>query len=143
MIEFSVIGKVRGKPRPRLTRDGHAYTPQEGREYERQIRAAFCEAIADEQGAGPLFPMGISVKLRVMAYHKIPAYVRSPSVRRRMAEGLIPCIHKPDIDNVLKAVADALNGVAYEDDRQITYIIAHRRWTEGEERLEVEVAEDK
>lgn len=27
---------------------------------------------------------------------------------------------KPDIDNVSKAVLDALNGVAYDDDKQVT-----------------------
>ena len=27
---------------------------------------------------------------------------------------------KPDIDNILKVVLDGLNGIAYEDDKQVT-----------------------
>ena len=49
MISFIVEGKPEGKPRPRLTRDGHAYTPKSGREYEQRIRAAWLQASEDER----------------------------------------------------------------------------------------------
>ena len=29
---------------------------------------------------------------------------------------------KPDIDNILKVVLDGLNGIAYEDDKQVTIV---------------------
>lgn len=34
------------------------------------------------------------------------------------------CKSRQDLDNVLKAAIDSLNGVAYKDDKQITMIIA-------------------
>ena len=37
---------------------------------------------------------------------------------------------KPDIDNAIKAIADALNGVAYYDDSQIVYIEATKHYAE-------------
>lgn len=35
-----------------------------------------------------------------------------------------------DIDNLAKAVFDALNGVAYDDDKQIAFFQAHKRWVD-------------
>jgi Holliday junction resolvase RusA-like endonuclease len=47
-------------------------------------------------------------------------------------------LHRRDLDNVVKAVCDGLNGVAYADDCQVTSIKAER--VQGsEERAEVEV----
>ena len=33
-----------------------------------------------------------------------------------------------DIDNLAKAIFDALNGLAYDDDKQIAFVQAHKRW---------------
>lgn len=37
---------------------------------------------------------------------------------------------KPDIDNLIKGVLDGLNGIAYEDDKQITCIQAQKSYGE-------------
>lgn len=37
---------------------------------------------------------------------------------------------KPDIDNVIKVIADALNGVAYDDDKQIIDVSARKVYSE-------------
>lgn len=50
------------------------------------------------------------------------------SKRREMANA--PCMVKPDCDNIAKAVLDALNGVAYHDDAQVTRVSIEKRWTE-------------
>ena len=44
-----------------------------------------------------------------------------------------------DLDNALKVALDALNGIAYGDDKQICRIVAERRAPHGEARLEVEI----
>ena len=38
---------------------------------------------------------------------------------------------KPDLDNFLKLLLDALNGLAFADDAQITTTIVKKRWTPG------------
>lgn len=49
---------------------------------------------------------------------------------------------KPDCDNVGKIVLDALNGVAYDDDGQVTclLVVKHDR-TRTDERIEVSIGE--
>lgn len=53
-------------------------------------------------------------------------YVRPKSMtkaKRLMAQrGILRPVVKPDIDNVAKAILDALNGVAFPDDRQIVQL---------------------
>lgn len=44
-----------------------------------------------------------------------------------------------DLDNLLKAVLDACNGIAYQDDDQVTEIHAHRYDDKRSPRVEVHV----
>lgn len=37
-------------------------------------------------------------------------------------------VKKPDVDNLSKAVGDALNGIAYNDDSQIVRLTAHKQY---------------
>ena len=43
-----------------------------------------------------------------------------------MVAGLIHPTKKPDADNIAKIIMDALNGVAYEDDRQVVELIVRK-----------------
>lgn len=123
-VAFTVPGAPQGKGRPRLsTRGGfaRAYTPAKTRSYESQIAAAAIDAGA-ERINGP-------VELCVSAFHEIP---RSWSrVKRAQAiDGTIrPTGPRDDLDNCLKAVGDALNGIAYADDGQVVEIIASRHYS--------------
>ena len=48
---------------------------------------------------------------------------------------------KADADNIAKAVCDALNGIAYKDDKQIVSLTVLKVWTDGIERVEVDISE--
>ena len=49
---------------------------------------------------------------------------------------------KPDADNIAKAVCDALNGIAYKDDKQINCLTVDKVWADDEiERIEIDVEE--
>lgn len=78
------------------------------------------------------------------AYFQIP---KSYTKGKRLA-----CQHninrpakKPDIDNVLKAVMDALNGAAYVDDKQVVSVTCRKYYAaDGEGYIKVNVVrEDK
>ena len=87
-----------GKGRPRVTRQGRAYTPKATRDWEQAAAAVLACAWA---GAGP-----IDTPCEVL----IRAYKRRPKHYRKSGAGAGPlwAPKKPDIDNVAKAVLDAL-----------------------------------
>lgn len=65
-------------------------------------------------------------------YFSIP---KSYSKKRRTncINGIEKPNKKPDIDNVLKNVLDALNKFAYEDDTQVISVVCQKYYTEEEE----------
>lgn len=112
-IMFSVPGEPTGKGRPRMTKQGHTYTPQKTVEYENLVRQEYLRRYCDTK-----FEAGIPLDARIVAYYAIP---KSASKKKRamMLSGQIRPMKKPDGDNVVKSILDALNGVAYHDDAQV------------------------
>lgn len=115
-ILFNVPGHPQGKGRPRFVRaTGRTYTPEQTRNYEGMIRLAAETAMA---GRGPIKR---PVALAMAAVFGVPK--RFPRARREAAlsGGEFPA-KRPDIDNVVKAATDAMNGVVYRDDAQIVSV---------------------
>lgn len=135
-IKFTVWGEPQGKARPRFTRMGRTYTPKKTVDYENEIREKFRENCGRLKN-----PLTENLKLIVHAYFE-PAESYSKSKKEKCLANMILPNKKPDIDNILKAVMDALNKVAYEDDKQITYCIMKKRYSRGA-RIDVEISEDK
>lgn len=108
------------KGRPRVTKKGHAYTPQKTRDYEKLISEYYKENTTDfYEGA---------VKISLVFYMPIPKSV-SKKKREMMSSGEIRCTtHTGDIDNLCKAVTDSLNGIAYTDDCLITELRAKKKY---------------
>lgn len=130
MVMFSVLGRPQGKGRPRFSRrSGTVYTPKKTMEYEEKIRQAYLEA-GGKKYASPIVVI-------VNAYFLVPASW-SKSIRRSALNGVFRPGKRPDIDNILKAVMDALNGVAYLDDKQVIECYCTKRYAE-EEKIQVSV----
>lgn len=111
-IKFNIPGEPIGKGRPKFTRSGIVYTPRKTKEYE-ELTALQYRAAAKGKSFG-----NEAVLMAVTAYYSIP---KSWTVKKRAAaenDEIRPTV-KPDGDNVLKALADGLNGIAFEDDKQI------------------------
>ena len=116
-MTFTIEGQPQGKGRPRFTKNGHAFTPQATRDYENLIAESFKAA------GGELFDGYVCVN--ISAFYKIPQ--ATTKVKRGMIErGFLKPAVKPDIDNVLKVVLDALNGVAYKDDSRVVSVTARK-----------------
>lgn len=123
-VTFTVPGKPQGKGRPRASRDGHMYTPKKTREYETLI------AMCYRMKGGKLFEGYI--QLDITALYPLPKSMSKADKQRAVLGELLPD-KKPDGDNIEKAVADALNGVAYEDDRQIVSASWKKRYAPDSE----------
>ena len=104
-----VANLIPNKRRPRVThRGGFAkiYTPAETVLEEKVIASVY---------KGELYTC--PVRLIVHTYKALPKSRPKRIERERDTS-------TPDIDNIIKAIMDALNGVAYKDDRQVVEVHA-------------------
>lgn len=124
ILRFTVEGKPVGKARPRFTRRGFAYTPEKTVRYEAAVRAACIEAM---RAQGVHKRVGVPLAIKCAFFFEPP---KSWSKKRRTeAADLAPYDQKPDGDNLLKIVKDALNGVAYDDDKRICSETATKQYS--------------
>lgn len=119
-LVFEVPGEVRGKGRPRFTKTGHTYTDSETKAYEQKIIAYYRKALG-----GFRWPDGAFISVKVTAHYPIPKSATKAAVAAMQSGKMLPT-RKPDIDNVLKIVLDALNGVAYKDDARVVCVEAEK-----------------
>ncbi len=113
-----------GKARPRHTQRGNVYTPKKTKDAEAQVRFCFSTA------GGVTIPKDVPTVLEVVAYFSIPKSWSGERKRAAMLDEIFPT-KKPDADNILKLVADALNGAAYEDDAQVVDMAAKKRFSKN------------
>lgn len=133
LVGFPIPGRPVGKERPRSGRNGHFYTPSRSRIYERGVRDAWLLAVGELGLAlGDLKHYKGVVRMSLSLH--LPIAASWPKWRRVAAlEGDIDCHAKPDHDNVAKAVSDALNGLAYVDDRQVVPGKGRKVWVRPED----------
>ena len=140
-VNFEVVGKIKGKARPRVTKTGHAYTPDSTVEYEQLVKLAYksqCRSVFFGNIEGSAEKQPIEVHIRAM--YAIP---KSYTKGRRLAavHNMLLPTKKPDADNIAKIICDALNGVAYADDAQIVKMRVDKVYTSGAERVAVWISE--
>ena len=125
-----VKGKVRGKARPRKGKHGF-YTPNDTKKYEESIKREYIKQCNKKlEGRVEL----------ILTINK----TKSKFTKKEKAlieEDKYWCITKPDTDNVVKLVLDALNKTAYDDDNQVVKITAFKKWTLDDERIEFIIQE--
>lgn len=104
------------KGRPRFSGKGHTYTPETTRAFETAVRA-----LAVAKGWKPYScPVAVTIVIEIA----IP--VSYNAQKRELAKLGLITPPRGDLDNRIKAITDALNGVAYYDDVQITRTIAEK-----------------
>lgn len=109
---ITVCGEPVAKARPRMNRvTGNVYTPKRSAKYEATVRASALRAMK-----GKKIITG-AVKIAVIAFFSIPSSW-TKTKRQNAVSGVLRHTKKPDADNILKSVCDALNGVVYADDSQ-------------------------
>lgn len=130
MIKFKYMGEPIGKGRPRVTARGgkfaHAYTPKRTKDFEDAIRFEFMASNCEKM---PVYDKDIPLYVILTFGFGVP---KSYSKKKREAclNGEIFPTKKPDTDNIIKSVLDALVGAAYADDSQVITIIADKIYAE-------------
>jgi Holliday junction resolvase RusA-like endonuclease len=134
MITISLAGEPVAKGRPRASlrraRGGklriHMRTPDKTASYEERVRAAARTEVETLSGLMSL-PFDGPVRIDLLAVFEPPASwsqkKRAAAIGREIAHTV-----RPDLDNILKAWLDALNGIVYRDDTQVVRVVAEKRY---------------
>jgi Holliday junction resolvase RusA-like endonuclease len=124
-VRFEVAGQPVPKARPRVVTKGKrrfAYTPKKVRDWE--------GLVTEEARRHFERPFDWPVVVSMIFYIERP--------RSRRLDFWVSTT--PDLDNLEKSVLDALNGVAYTDDRLVVAKSSSKRYVQGgEPRVEVTV----
>ena len=132
MIQFKIKGEIKTKQRPRATIiGGHArvYSSKDTIMYENYIKSEFQRQCPYYLGNEPL-------KATIIAY-----FLPSNELAKFGDEvKYVACMKNKDLDNIAKTILDALNGLAYEDDKQIIELHTEKYYTPGNvEYVEVKI----
>lgn len=135
IYEFEVPSKIIGKGRPRLnTYTGIVYTPTKTKDYETLIEQYFVMK----------YPRYKTIegraKVSIKAFFEIPKSTTKVQ-KAGMMENKISPVKKPDIDNIVKVVLDAMNKFAFKDDTQIVKLEVEKIYTSDEEKLVIQIEE--
>ena len=115
IIQFVVPGPPVPKARPRVTQYG-TYTPKRTLDYEKAVYTAW------KQQSGVVFQADTPLIVYVYAHFAIP---KSLSEKKKQAlVGQPYTKQRGDMDNIVKAVLDALNKHAFADDSAVCAIVA-------------------
>lgn len=127
------ILSVRGvpKPQPRVKafvrgKTGRAgvFTPGKADEWKYQIQQAF-------MGQGLPKLKGPLVAVVSFVLHRPKNQYRTGRFSHLLKDGAPEApVAKPDLDNLIKAVWDSLNGIAFDDDSAIVGTIAEKRYSD-------------
>ena len=117
MIKFQINARPQPKERSRSTRSGHHYTPSRTVNFEMTVAAEF-------RAQHPFHELLTgSLAMQVKAFYMRPKTVKKPLWHTGAG----------DLDNIVKAISDGLNGVAWKDDRQIAYLHAEKQWADADQ----------
>lgn len=125
---ITIDGKPRGKGRPRFVRaTGGTYTDADTAAYENLVKTLWLTNVGKK--------MDGALAVHLDAYYPIPAS-KPKKTQAAMREDVIRPTTKPDLDNVVKAVLDGLNGVAFADDSQVVELVS-KKWYADKPRVVV------
>lgn len=118
-LVFSVTGKPVPQPRARITKKGHRYYPDNGiYEYRQQLAEAAKAAGATPTAEAPLTMIVDWVFVRPKSHFRKDGTLRPGK----------PILPVGDNKNLLSGLEDALEGIAYVDDRQIGKHVMERTY---------------
>lgn len=140
IIQLAIPGEPQGKQRAKAARIGKGptayiktYTPEKTVNYETYIKELFAIKYPD------FIPVESELKMELQAWLMIPASA-SKKKRKLMQDLALKPGKRPDVDNVLKVVMDALEKLAYKNDSQIVEAHLYKFYAERP-RLDIRISE--
>lgn len=130
---FFIAGEVQAKQRPKFN-GRFAYTPKETVSYENLVKLQYQAQCGNYRYSDDV-PLIVAIFV-----HIEPPQSASNIKKIRMLNHAEYPLKKPDVDNVAKIILDALNGIAYRDDKQVVTLIVKKSYA-GESGVGVTISE--
>lgn len=129
--EISVILPVEPmpklRPRFRVVRGRvFTHTPYETKAFENEVAALYLT-----RAKGLKFEAHEPLQVRIEFYMQHPKSFTKKKIQA-IEDGLLKHTVKPDLDNLTKALLDALNDIAWHDDAQIVDLQIRKEYTTGD-----------
>lgn len=140
-IKFEIPGKVKAKQSVKFANIGgftRKYTPADVKEYANWVRLCFQKAYPENLPSA--FPPDVPLRMKITAYFAIPKSFSKKKREIALSFGIRPAV-KPDCDNISKNICDALNGIAFPDDKQIVSLEVNKYYAD-DAKVEVIIHED-
>lgn len=125
-IAFIIPGTPVGKGRPKFARRGNfvtAYTPEKTASYENLVKIAAHDAMTGKQ----ILDGAVSVVMWLFVTP--PASWSQKKQREALLNNILPT-SKPDVDNVVKGIFDAMNEIVWRDDKQVVELTVKKRYSD-------------
>ena len=123
-LRITIPGTPVGQGRPRFAKRGNfvkAYTPEKTANYENLVALAAHQAMAGrDPHQGPLV-------IELLLVITPPASWSNKKQMAALRQEMVPTT-KPDIDNTLKGILDACNGIVWADDKQVVKATVEKRY---------------
>lgn len=130
-ISLTIPGEPMAKQRPKWFKHG-TYTPEKTVGYESYIKELFATKYSE------FMPKDRALLINIWAGLLMPKSASKKKVAE-MKLGIIAPEKRPDVDNLLKTVMDALEKLAYKNDSQICKAIIEKDFSERP-RLEITIS---
>lgn len=130
-ISFTVYGEPKPKGRPRFCKIGkfvRAYTPKETEKAEHDFKAQAVQYKPSEPLTGPIV-------LEARMFRGIPKSFSKKKAAMAHSGDIHP-VTKPDTDNYLKLICDAMNSIFWRDDSQVVRMTVSKHYS-ANPRIEV------
>lgn len=116
--------KPMAKQSTRFTKTGHAYQPADVVNYHNYLKLVIREQMLKAE----VQMLDRPVRVKILAIWALPKSAKK-SDRDFVGGGFtLPKSTKPDVDNLMKATLDPLNGLLWRDDALICEAAVSKRW---------------
>lgn len=120
-LKFTIDGEVQPQERPRFSRQGgfvKTYDPPKSANYKKLV-----SKIAEQYRMDSLIES--EIRLTIDVYRSIPKSTTKKDLKR-IEEGELLPVKKPDVDNLAKGIKDGITGVLWKDDSLIVELIVRK-----------------
>lgn len=141
-LKFEVVGEPVAQARPRVVRTKtgvRGIDPAKSKNYKAWVKFCALNAFRKLETKEPKKLMAAPLKVKLLIYRSIPRSDSNKLKIQKQNNDVLPTV-KPDIDNVFKAVTDALTGIIWQDDKQIVNAEIAKRFS-SMPRVEIEIEE--